>query len=362
MDSVRDRVIEFLNHPKSVLDKAYALGSLILIFVTVFQVALEANNEEFFRAHQQIFIVTEYVILFFFTADFLLRIIFYRKKFSYLFSIYGLVDLIAVAPGIIALFFPFFANMAWVRVLRIVRIGRAFKPTDGSGPFAGFNGILIPFIAMAIGFKALLLVVETYAWWPTVTNLGVVLGVVGFALAVLLGTKLRLTTSRLYAIEDAVCRIVGALRLTRNHESLVSLVNEWSKKFEATLRNPTSESIREIRTATDDLAAEFEAKSVGGPNIAGWARDVAFVFHRVTAETPEPYENFLKHVTFAYSGVVVLSVPGLTGIVMSTLVIYTLIGMYLLVEDIDNPLDYSENSLINADLEPLIEFNLRGKT
>jgi hypothetical protein len=273
-----------------------------------------------------------------------------------------LVDVISVAPGIIALFFPIAANASWVRVLRIVRIGRVLKSTDDSGFLGGFSGKLMPFIGMAIGFKSLLLIAETYAWWPKVKDFGVVLGVVGFALAVLLGTKLRLATSRMYSIEDAVCRIVGALRLIRNNETVVHAVNIWSKKFKETICNPTLESISEIRAATDDLAAEFETNSVGGPNVAGWARDVAYVFHRVTAQSPEAYEQFLKYVIFSYAGVVVFVVLGVTGFLVSILIIYTLIGMYLLVEDMDHPLDYSENSLVKADLHPLTEFNLKSKT
>ena len=71
-------------------------------------------------------------LLFFFALDLVLRLLSYRARIKYLFSIYGLVDVISVAPGIIALFFPIAANASWVRVLRIVRIGRVLKSTDDS--------------------------------------------------------------------------------------------------------------------------------------------------------------------------------------------------------------------------------------
>lgn len=362
MENIREKAIEFLDHPTTGAGKAYAIFSLILIFLTVFQVVLETKTPDFVKVYGVHFIVLENAILFFFALDLLLRIIFYRKKFRYLFSFYGLVDVIAVVPGIIGLFFPLATNASWVRVLRIVRVGRVLKSTGGGGVLGGFNGQLMPFIAGAIGFKSLILVMEENPWWPEVKDLGVVLSVVGFALAVLLGTKLRLVNTRMYSIEDAVCRIVGALRLLRNNKSVKIAVDNWAQQFEDTIRNPTVEDVNEIRLVTDKLAAEFATESLAGPNVAGFSRDVAYVFHRVTARSPVAYEKFLRYVTFAYAGVVVFVVPGLTGFLMSILTIYTLIGMYILIEDMDKPLDYSENSFVKADLEPLIQFNLKRET
>ena len=51
--------------------------------------------------------------------------------------------------------------------------------------------------------------------------------------------------------------------------------------------------------------------------------------------------------------------PGLTGFLTAILTVYTLVGMYMLIEDMDTSLDYSENSLVKADLDPIIQFNLK---
>ena len=362
MENIREKAIEFLDRPTTGAGKAYAIFSLILIFITVFQVVLEEKYPNFAKVHEVLFIAVENSILFFFTLDLLLRIIYYKKKFRYLFSVYGLVDVIAVAPGIIGLFFPFADNASWVRVLRIVRIGRVLKSQRGSGFLSGFNGRLLPFIAAAIGFKALILCMEGHPWWPEIKDLGVVLGVVGFTLAILLGTKLRLANSRMYSIEDTISRIVGALRIFRTNQSVKAAVDNWAQQLEDTIRNPEVEGIREIRLITDKLAAKFATDSVSGPNVAGFSRDVAYLLHRATAHSPEAYEKFLRTVTFSYAGVVVLVVPGLTGFLMSVLTIYTLIGMYLLIQDMDKPLDYSEYSLVKADLDPIYQFNLKRET
>ncbi len=353
----RKKGVEILDHPTTRVGQVYGIFSLVLIFTTVFQVVLAAKNPELVNNYQAPFMALENTILLFFAVDLLLRLILYKKKFKYLFSFYGLVDVISVLPGVIGLFFPLANSTSWVRILRIFRVGRVLRTIGGDGIFGGFNGQLMPYIATAIGFKSLVLVLEEHQWWPEISNLGVILGVVGFALAVLLGTKLRLVNSRMYSIEDAVCRIVGALRLMRNIERIKTTVDEWAASFEDTIRNPKKTDVSKMRVTTDDLAFKLEAETVSGPNIAGFTRDVSYVLHRVTAEIPESYEKFLRSVTLAYTATVILVVPGITGFLSGILVTYAILGMYLLIEDMDQPLDYGENSLVKADLDPLTVFN-----
>ena len=183
------------------------------------------------------------------------------------------------------------------------------------------------------------------------------LGVVGFALAILLGAKLSVVNGRLYAIEDAVCRIVGALRMLRANSDVSQEVTVWANQFEENLRDPDKTGIRNMREQTEALAVRLEAGGVRGPNVAGFHRDVAYVLHRATAEIPAAYEAFLRYVTISYTAAVVLVVPGLTGVIASALVVYALVGAYFLVEDMDSPLSFDKDSYIHADLEPLSQFN-----
>ena len=67
------------------------------------------------------------------------------------------------------------------------------------------------------------------------------------------------------------------------------------------------------------------------------------------------YEKFLKEVTFVFTIVIVTTVPGITGLVASLILSYIFFGMFYLIEDMDNPLDYGEESLITVNLNPLEE-------
>jgi hypothetical protein len=356
----RSYSVEFFDQPKSLGGRIYGLFGIFLIFLTVFEVALASQRPDLVERFPGLFDWIERVVLAFFSVDLLLRFILSPARFRYIFSFYGLVDLITVLPGLIGLFLPSITNTSWVRILRIFRAAKIFQSSNRNNLVGGFNSRLVPLIFAAIGFKALVLVLEGHAWWPETKELGVVLGVLGFALAVLLGAKLQLVTGRLYSIEDTVCRIVGALRLMRNVEEIRGSINEWASRLEAAIKNPSKEDVAQMRTATDDLTAEFERYSIAGPNVAGFARDVAYVLHRITARSPIAYERFLRYVTFSYTGVVVLLVPGITGFVAAILTVYILLGMYYLIDDVDRPLSYSDDSLIVADLEPLVVFNSKG--
>ncbi len=358
----QERCVRFLDNPVTRGSQIYALFSLVLIFVTVFEVALVARSPSLVQQYAVIFVTVENLILFFFSIDLVIRLVVYRDKFKYLFSFYGFIDVIAVVPGLIGLFFPLADSVSWIRILRIFRVGRVLRMMKTDGVLSGFNGHLLPYIAAAIAFKALILALEGHDWWPETKELGVMLGVVGFALAILLGTKLRLVNSRIYSIEDAVSRIVGALRLMRSNEAVRKEIDDWALMFEKTIRNPTERDIADMRLASDELSAEFAKSSVGGPNIAGFTRDVAYVLHRVTSRMPEPYERFLRSVTFSYTATIVVVIPGLTGFLSAILVVYVLMGMYYLIDDMDRPFEFSDTSLITANLDPLEVFNSKRST
>jgi len=112
-----------------------------------------------------------------------------------------------------------------------------------------------------------------------------------------------------------------------------------------------------MREQTDMLEEKLEDLGIGGPNTAGFHRDVAYLLHRATAKTPPAYEQFLKYVTISYTLVVIFAVPGLTGLLSSILLVYVLGGMYIVIDDMDNPLDYSEESSIDVRLDALEYYN-----
>ena len=360
---MKKEVIKFLDAPDSLLGKRVSLFLLFLVYVSITQLIAEFRYPEFVSSNQETFLLVEYLILGIFTIEFGLRITCDPNRWQYLKSFYGIVDLAAIAPGLLAIFLPFTGGLAWLRVFRILRFVRIMKVFRHESR-GGITEALTPYFAIAIGFKAVMVAVEGQDWWPEIGNLNIVLGVVGFSLAILLGTKLQVSNSRLYAIEDAVCRIVGAMRDMQGIKKVWQDISYWAQELESSLiynGDDKPKKIRDMRLKTDDLEQKLEAAGVGGPNTAGFHRDVAYLLHRTLARTPPVYDKFLETVICTYTAVVITTVPGLTGFFATFLLVYVLGGLFLLIDDMDNPLDLGPNSLISVRLDPLIQFNDKAK-
>ncbi|HKI73144.1 MAG TPA: ion transporter [Pseudomonadales bacterium] len=62
-----------------------------------------------------------------FTIEYLLRIYSYPKRSHYVFSFYGIIDLVSILPTYIAFVYPAAAYMIVIRILRVLRIFRILK-------------------------------------------------------------------------------------------------------------------------------------------------------------------------------------------------------------------------------------------
>lgn len=358
-ESMRDRIMQFLDEPTTRLGRVCSLGMLVLIYMSVAQVVVEVRYPDFVAAHRGFFHALEYIVLGIFSLELAVRLICNRNRRRYVNSFYGVVDILAVAPGLAGLILPFPSETAWIRVFRILRFARISKAFRSGAVMGGVTGRLTPFLAMVLGLKGVMVALESEPWWPEIGDLNVIIGVVGFALAIMLGTKLRVVNTRLYALEDALCRIVGAVRDMQSNPAVYEPLQAWARHFEAVLFKPEKEAIREFRRETERLETRLEAAGIGGPNTAWFHRDVEYVLHRAGAMTRVVFERFLRHTTIAYTATVVLAVPGLTGFLSSILITYVLGGVYFIIDDMDTPLDFGENSYIDANLDPLTHFNTR---
>lgn len=353
-------IIQSLDGPKTIFGNSLIWLSLILTYLTVVTLIAEEIFPVFFNNNFIYFNIIEYVSLTFFSLEYFSRIITSESKAKYIFSFYGLVDALSVIPSLLGILSGGNISSLWVRVFKVLRLVRLLKLVKLGDTVGGIVGQLIPYFAVVIAFKGLVVVLEYQSWWVDFKNLNIVIGVVGFALAILLGTKLRDVHSRLFAIEDAVCRIVGALRDMQNQNDIKHELLDWSTQLESALKSPAevkSNMAMLMREKTDVLEEHLEKASVGGPNTAGFHRDVAYLLHQITRKTPLAYDKFLRYVITSYTVVVVLSVPDLVGFISSLLIVYILGGMYMLIDDMDTPLDYSEGSYIDVKLDALEFYN-----
>lgn len=295
-------------------------------------------------------------ILYFFTLDLLLQLISAKKISRYLLSVNGLIDVLAVIPTWLGILFGLGVNSSAFRILRLLRIGKLLSNLPANSFLSGFRGKLIMLTVGIVGIKLVIITFESHPSWPEFENITVILGLVTFSLAMLLGTKLGVLNTRMYSIEDAICRCVGALKIFwESDQNQRDSLKQWATSFYETIKNPTKEKISIMREANNILYGSLVI-SQNGPNLANFTRDVAFILHRSTAVSPKSYENLLRDITVIFTMVIIFVIPGLTGLASVLVLSYVFFGMFYLVDDIDRPLDYSNDSLITANIEPLEEF------
>jgi len=103
-------------------DIALILAIILSIIAVIFDSVAEVRNE-----HGQLLNVIEWIFTILFTIEYGLRIISLGQPWRYIRSFYGLVDLIAILPTYISMFFPGSQYLMVIRVLRLLRIFRVLK-------------------------------------------------------------------------------------------------------------------------------------------------------------------------------------------------------------------------------------------
>ncbi len=126
LGGLRGRLHEIIFESNTPAGKAFDVGLLVAILVSVLAVMLE--SVAFIRAdYGPLLRAVEWGFTALFTVEFLLRLYAVRKPHLYVLSFYGLVDLLALAPTYLSVLLPGAHSLLVVRVLRLLRIFRVLK-------------------------------------------------------------------------------------------------------------------------------------------------------------------------------------------------------------------------------------------
>ena len=106
--------------------KIFDVTLLLLIVLSVCVVVLETIPAVNAR-YLQLFRTIEWIFTIIFSIEYLLRIYSVRKPRAYIFSFYGIVDLLAVIPTYLSLLYFGSQHLLVIRALRLLRVFRIFK-------------------------------------------------------------------------------------------------------------------------------------------------------------------------------------------------------------------------------------------
>lgn len=110
------------------LGKLFDIVLMILILLSVLFVMLESVKAIDEKLHELLY-VGEWVITIFFTFEYIARIITIKKPANYIFSFYGIVDLLSTIPLYLSFIFAGSSYLITVRAIRLLRIFRILKIT-----------------------------------------------------------------------------------------------------------------------------------------------------------------------------------------------------------------------------------------
>ena len=137
----REKVHEIIYEADTPAGKLFDVLLLIVILISILLVMLE--SVESIESKYAVFLNTsEWVITILFTLEYILRIISVKKPKTYIFSFYGIIDLLSTIPKYLSLFILGSHSLIALRALRLLRVFRILKLTRFIGESANFGKAL----------------------------------------------------------------------------------------------------------------------------------------------------------------------------------------------------------------------------
>jgi voltage-gated potassium channel len=106
--------------------KAFDITLIAVIALSVMALVLDSVESIHAMYRPQLFVL-EWIFTIAFTIEYGLRIYSTEKKRSYIFSFYGIIDLLSILPSYLALLFPPVSFLVIIRILRVLRVFRVLK-------------------------------------------------------------------------------------------------------------------------------------------------------------------------------------------------------------------------------------------
>ncbi|MBX2829500.1 MAG: ion transporter [Flavobacteriaceae bacterium] len=128
MNIWRKKLHDIIYEADTPAGKVFDVILLVLIILSVVFVMLESVSSIDAKYHELLYI-GEWVITIFFTFEYIARIITVKKPFRYIFSFYGIIDLISTIPLYLSFILAGSSYLLTVRALRLLRIFRILKIT-----------------------------------------------------------------------------------------------------------------------------------------------------------------------------------------------------------------------------------------
>ncbi|PRX42983.1 ion transporter [Salegentibacter salegens] len=124
----KSKIHEIIYEADTPAGKFFDVALLIVIAISIILVMLESVSDLNLKFYWH-FYIAEWIITIIFTIEYILRVIAIKKPKNYIFSFYGIVDLLSTLPTYLAFIFGGHNLLFAVRALRLLRVFRILKVT-----------------------------------------------------------------------------------------------------------------------------------------------------------------------------------------------------------------------------------------
>jgi voltage-gated potassium channel len=122
----KEKLHEIIYEADTTAGKVFDLILLVFILASIALVMLESVNE-INAKYEEIINIAEWVITILFTIEYIARIITIKKPLKYIFSFYGIIDLLSTIPKYLSFIFIGSHALVTLRALRLLRVFRILK-------------------------------------------------------------------------------------------------------------------------------------------------------------------------------------------------------------------------------------------
>jgi voltage-gated potassium channel len=126
IESWRHTLYHIIYQANTPAGKGFDIALMILIVASVLTIMLD-SVAEINQKYGETLYAAEWFFTILFTAEYGLRIACIHRPIKYIFSFFGLIDLLSIVPSYLSLFVPGAHYLLVIRVLRVLRVFRVLK-------------------------------------------------------------------------------------------------------------------------------------------------------------------------------------------------------------------------------------------
>jgi voltage-gated potassium channel len=126
INKIRSRLHEIIFEADTFEGKLFDVILLILIVISIIVVMFETVTS-IDKDYHKILVLIEWIVTILFTIEYIFRILTVYKPVKYIFSFFGIIDLLAILPTYLSLFIVGTQYLMIIRALRLLRMFRILK-------------------------------------------------------------------------------------------------------------------------------------------------------------------------------------------------------------------------------------------